>query len=169
MNLFVHTISGIETTIQICNYLSQSAHNTVQEYIQENDVMDKLQNTHSILYYIHHQNDNILEDPCHPIIVATHSVIDIVQKIRSDLSNIKTITKEHQTKWFRYLYSPDYVNICKQLETHIRIHDLRIDRLMHIMPILDESFTTHHHSTSEHPTIHNNTSTSSSIRRHSWS
>lgn len=164
MNILIHTISGIETTIQICNYLSHSAHTTIQSFIKNSDVMDKLQNTQSILYQIRHHDGAILEDPCHPVVVATHSMIDIVKLIRADLSEINTITTEHQQKWIRYFYSPDYVALCKRLETHICIHDLRVRRLMHVIPtFLDKSYETR--SSISTPTPKPTTT----MRRHSWS
>lgn len=167
MNILVHTISGIETTIHVCNYLTQSAHTTIQDYIQKSDIMDKLQNTQSILYYIKHYNHEIMEDPCHPIVVATHSVIDIVQSVRNDLSNMKTITHDHKNKWFNYLYSPDYTQLCKTLETHTLIHDLRVKRLMNIMPLYGQMKSLN--ATKPIALVLKNTEPKHFTRRHSWS
>jgi len=139
MNFFIHNITGIETAVHVCNYLIDNAHHTVQEQLEKTDVTNKLQYTQSVLYRLqHHIHSQQLSDPCHPVVIAITGVVDIVKLLRIDLVNIRTIGEKHKQQWFNTWYSPNDKHALELLETHVTIHDLRIHRLLDILPFLEK-------------------------------
>lgn len=139
MNFLIHSITGIETAVHVCNYLMDNAHDTVQEQLEKTDVTNKLQYTQSVLYRLqHHAQLKQLSDPCHPIVVALTGVVDIVGVLRTDLNNIQTISQKHKQQWFHTWYSPNDKHALELLETHVNIHDRRIHRLLNILPFLEK-------------------------------
>lgn len=139
MNFLIHSITGIEATIHVCNYLMDHAYDAVQEKLEKTDVNSKLQYTQSVLYRLqHHIHSQHLSDPCHPVIVALTGVVDIVGVLRTDLSNIQTMIQKHKQQWFNTWYSPNDKHALELLETHVNIHDRRIHRLLDILPFLEK-------------------------------
>lgn len=143
MNFLLHSITGMETAINVCHYLMDNAHQTVQQYLEDTDVINKLQYTQSVLYRLqHYAHSKYLSDPCHPVVVAITGVIDIVQLLRRDITHIRTINEKHTQQWFHTWYSPDDKIALKQLETHVKIHDLRVRRLYETLPFLETNVFT---------------------------
>lgn len=141
MNILLHTVTGIETTIQLCHYLTDTGHQSVQSFLYEQDVLDKLQNTQSLLHHVQSRDSEVFKDPFHPVVVATYSVMNILNTIRDDLASVKKMTADHQQRWFHQWYSPNHEEICKSMKSHILIHDLRVRRLMNVVTMLDREIS----------------------------
>jgi len=168
--MLLPTIACIDTAIHICNNLSQSEHPTTHAFIRTTDVLDKLQNTLAILHYGCHHGTRTFEDPTDPLVVATYYVIDSVKQIRGALSAIKTMVQKHHKRLFRHFYTPNYTHVYKTLETHICVHDLRVRRLVHLLPIREELVDEGHaHATHTAAAAWSPVGIHTRTRRHSWS
>ena len=143
MNIVVHTITGVEASIHICNYLLGSKHETLQEELERIDVVNKLQYAQALLYRLNHtckKNNACMEDPCHPVVVAASGLIDSVQTIRNDLNKLQQECANHKRAWFKGWYTPNYNTTLERLRTHVTIHDLRANRLIHVLPLLQQDY-----------------------------
>lgn len=158
LNALIHSIGSIDSAVHICRFLSYSAHLTVQEQLEKTNVVNKLQLAQSMLHQIRSNERQHEQTPSmNPIGVATTGVIDSLNYIRRDIRDIHSLHNAHQKRWFNKWYTPDYTHPLAQLKQHVLILDLRIERLMHILPLI---------GTFLEDTIEPNTP-NVSIRRHS--
>lgn len=138
LNVLIHSIGSIESTVHICRFLSYSAHFTVQEQLEKTDVLNKLQHAQSLLHQIrsniqqHEQNQ-----PINPIVAATTGVLDSLNCIRRDLRDIHSLHNAHQERWFNQWYTPEYKHPLEQLKRNVLVFDLRIERLLNILPLMN--------------------------------
>jgi len=138
LNVIIHSIGGIESAVHICRYLSHSAHLTVQEQLEKIDVLDKLQYTQSVLRQIRSNfQQHQQTQPNHPIVVATTAVLDSLNYIRRDLRDIHKLHNAHHERWFHQWYNPNCTHPLEQLKQHVCVLDLRMRRLLDILPLMD--------------------------------
>ena len=141
MNILVHTITGLEATIHVCNYLLGNAHETLQEDLERIDVINKLQYAQALLHRLNNRCKNhytCMTDPSHPVVVAASGLIDSVHTIRKDLNTLHQECNNHQRSWLKHFYTPSYNTTLERLNTHVTIHDLRVNRLIHVLPLLQQ-------------------------------
>lgn len=138
LNILLHSIGGIESAVHICQYLTTSAHLTVQQHLENADVMSQLQYTKAILHQIKNKYQKLIHtEPGHPVVVCITGVMDSLHSICHDLKDIQNIHNEHKQKWFHQWFSPSCTQPIEQLDRHLVIHNLRMRRLMNVLPIID--------------------------------
>ena len=138
LNIILHSIGGVESAVHICQYLTSSAHLSVQQQLENADVMSQLQYTQAILHQIKNKYQSLIHtEPGHPLVVCITSVMDSLHSIGHDLKAIQNIHNEHKQHWFHQWYSPNCTQSIEQLNRHLVIHNLRMRRLMNVLPIID--------------------------------
>jgi len=136
-NIVLHSIGGIESALHICRYLTNSAHLTVQQELERTDIINKLQYTHAILFQLQHDNQGLLQSqPHHPLVVCTTGVLDTLSMLRKDLRAIQFAHNQYKQQWFHQWYSPNCTKVLEQLNQHVTIHDLRLRRLLDVLPLV---------------------------------
>lgn len=159
MSIVLHTITAIDTSLQICGYLlnrgifsssassrtststsSPSPSDAASTRITETDITNKLEYTQSILYKVYETEMHIKNiEPCHPIVIATSGVIESLQNIKDILVKIESTKRAYDNSWaYKWFFYPNYNGLVNSLSTHVRIHDMRLERLLKVLPFANK-------------------------------